>query len=1072
MKSLFAAGALALALAGFTAAPAQAAVAPTLSAANSFPVVQGATGPLGDVLLTESAPGQFQVGDVLTYRFSDAGAATLHFATAGTVGGTNGLAGTVAVASSSGTLNDEMKVTITSASSGTFPGVLTLAGLNAAVDGVAVIGAVTVAVTDSNATTPTPSPSTVSDATVISSGTSRAIYGASTTPTILSTTNNQAVGSVTITEPAKDFFKTGDVITFTLRDANGSADTIGLTGAPISSGGSMAVSVSGSSGSAVQVNDTSFAVNIVSQDPSNGSTSTLTVSNIAVNTAQAPLGPVTLSAVVTTGAGAGSELIAPGRVTVANVGGNTSTTSVSRPVLAANTANQAAGNLSISLAAGSLLHADTFSLTLQTPGVVFNATNPPLATVTSGGLTLTNAGSTLNQTGTTATWTVQNGNLTASTITVGPIYYDVANTVASGTSVSVLASGASGSAFTPQVVTNAVISPVDPVGTFAAVQPLPVVNVAPFTGANVTYTESSTGSTPAGSSIVLLSPYATQIAAFRTTFASVPTVSAATNGMTLGTPTVNSSALVVNTPDGPITAPAQTLVSIPVTAGSSSGPASFTISGITFKLGTLVAPGALTVSGVVRSAGGVSLDGNQVVDFIDTYNLGTSTATTPPNVTFTETPAALTGDNNADFAFVSDQGETTFACALDAHVISLKCPSPISLPSLTDGTHSFTVQGFNASQIASAPVTFTWTIDHTPPTATATFPTDLVSPINVVFSKPVTNVSVSTVTLANTPAGLVPAVPLTATLTCSSDTVPAEACSQTGSYTTLAIQPSAPLVPGEQYVVTLNPEGVSPQIQDAAGNVLASVALPFTAQQSVQDGAVGTTATWKSVNNAGANGGSYVTSHEKGATATFTFSGTGVIWQTVTGPNQGQAIVSIDGVAQPTVNNYTKTVHYKVQRSITGLVDGPHTLKIVVRGLKGASTATDSLVSIDAFVVNAVVSQQTAATYAWKTVAAAGANGGTYAIEDLTGASYSVTFRGTSVRWYTVYGPAMGKANLYVDGVLKGTFSHYAKALTYGKAHAVTGLLDGVHTVKIVVLGSKVTAATGTGIAVDRIVAS
>jgi hypothetical protein len=123
-------------------------------------------------------------------------------------------------------------------------------------------------------------------------------------------------GDLTITEPAKIFSKTGDVLTFTVRDSLGCGDTVGLARPPTASGGGMLVSVTGLSGGPVQPNDTGFNVSIDQQDPSNGSASTLQISNLVFNTGQAPVGQVTISAAVTTGAS--TEHIYPGRV--ANAG--------------------------------------------------------------------------------------------------------------------------------------------------------------------------------------------------------------------------------------------------------------------------------------------------------------------------------------------------------------------------------------------------------------------------------------------------------------------------------------------------------------------------------------------------------------------------------------------------------------------------------------------------------------------------------------------------------------------------------------------------------------------------------
>ena len=82
--------------------------------------------------------------------------------------------------------------------------------------------------------------------------------------------------------------------------------------------------------------------------------------------------------------------------------------------------------------------------------------------------------------------------------------------------------------------------------------------------------------------------------------------------------------------------------------------------------------------------------------------------------------------------------------------------------------------------------------------------------------------------------------------------------------------------------------------------------------------------------------------------------------------------------------------------------------------------------------------------------------------------SVTFTFRGTAVRWYTVLGPAQGKANVYLDGTLKGTFDNYATSTTYNAARTFTGLSDAVHTISIRPLGTKQAASSGTLISVDR----
>ncbi|HMC70238.1 MAG TPA: hypothetical protein VKJ07_13870 [Mycobacteriales bacterium] len=109
-----------------------------------------------------------------------------------------------------------------------------------------------------------------------------------------------------------------------------------------------------------------------------------------------------------------------------------------------------------------------------------------------------------------------------------------------------------------------------------------------------------------------------------------------------------------------------------------------------------------------------------------------------------------------------------------------------------------------------------------------------------------------------------------------------------------------------------------------------------------------------------------------------------------------------------------------------------------------------------------------AARYAWKTVTDASANGGSYTVEHLAGASASFSFTGTDVSWITLDGPAQGEANVYIDGTLKGTFNQYAATPSYNVTHAFTGLSAGAHAITITALGAKgSTSGIDTQVAVD-----
>jgi len=1044
------------------------AVAPALSlaAVNNLTALPGTTAAFGDLAVTEDAAGRLKVNDTLTFTFRDnATAATVHFGTVGTVGGTNGLAGKAKIASSSGTLLDQMIVTVTAASTGAFPGVLTLAGLNPALDAGTAVGAVKVTVTHvstagnqlTNAVAP-------ADATVISSGTPKAVYKQQSTPPVEQTGTYQAVGNVVISEPFKSFFAGGDVITFTVRDANGSTDTVGLASTPVAIGGSMQVSVRGATTDAVQVNDTSFKVVVDAPDPSNGSTSAISVTNIYVNTAKAPLGPVTLTAVLTTGAS--STYIVPGRATVAGVGGVTSTTSNGAPTITVGGTAQPAGNVLIAAAAGSLSNGDQITLSIQEPGVTFSTgTKAPIATVAGGDLVLTTAQATLSanadaEANKVATFTIKTGNSRATSIVIGPVFYQVAGSATPGNPVTLATAGSPGSAFVPQNVDNAVLAGTHTVARFTtSAAALTPQAGAPWSGADVTVTPASAGSIPAGSTIHLVSPYATQIAAYRTTFAQLPTVPAVAG---LGAPTLNTSAMVVQTASGAITAPAQTVLSIPVTGT----PAAFTVSGIVYSFGAFVPPGHLVGAGSVVLSGATSAaDGEQYVDLSNAKGLGSVTSTSSvPVVYFTQAPQGSTTATEATFTWYSEPTGADFFCTLtntsSGTSASWACTSPLTVGALTSGTWKLSVTP-TLDSVTGVASTVTWTVDHTPPTATA--PTaSATGVLGVTFSEPVLGAGslswIDTVTAAVVP-GL---------LSCKKATA-AVACNSAGGVTAATLTPSTPLIPGARYSVAV---GYAPNtVTDLAGTPLNPVTLTTRAPLVVEETSLPAVPAWRKVTTTSASGGSYAVARLGGATLSYTFTGTSATWYAVRGPSFGWADVYVDNVWKKSVNTYATSTGYNVLGySVSGLPNAKHTLMVKVRGTKGSTSALDTLVAVDRF--GATQQDGLGTRASWRRVATTYASGGGYAVEELAGAAYTLTFRGASITWRgttSVYG---GKADVYVDGVKRcSAVDTYSSTLVYKKALCtVNGLLGtGNHTVKVVVLGTARTGAKGRQVIVDQL---
>jgi GH25 family lysozyme M1 (1,4-beta-N-acetylmuramidase) len=106
--------------------------------------------------------------------------------------------------------------------------------------------------------------------------------------------------------------------------------------------------------------------------------------------------------------------------------------------------------------------------------------------------------------------------------------------------------------------------------------------------------------------------------------------------------------------------------------------------------------------------------------------------------------------------------------------------------------------------------------------------------------------------------------------------------------------------------------------------------------------------------------------------------------------------------------------------------------------------------------------------YEWRGVGARKAYGASYAVEHLGGAAASYTFTGTRVTWFTVTGPAHGKAAVSIDGRARGTFNQYAPSTEFKVGRTFKGLAPGEHTITVRVLGEKgSTSGTDTQVAID-----
>jgi hypothetical protein len=108
------------------------------------------------------------------------------------------------------------------------------------------------------------------------------------------------------------------------------------------------------------------------------------------------------------------------------------------------------------------------------------------------------------------------------------------------------------------------------------------------------------------------------------------------------------------------------------------------------------------------------------------------------------------------------------------------------------------------------------------------------------------------------------------------------------------------------------------------------------------------TADWSTIPDG--SGGSYRFTTQPLATLTMAFYGTGISWKAFVGPNDGIAVVNIDGNAVRAQDLYATGFGFATF-SYGGLPNAPHILTIFVAGARDASS-TDNVVTVDGITVH------------------------------------------------------------------------------------------------------------------------
>lgn len=231
---------------------------------------------------------------------------------------------------------------------------------------------------------------------------------------------------------------------------------------------------------------------------------------------------------------------------------------------------------------------------------------------------------------------------------------------------------------------------------------------------------------------------------------------------------------------------------------------------------------------------------------------------------------------------------------------------------------------------------------------------------------------------------------------------------------------------------------------------------------------------WRGSRDAGASGGSFRTSRTAGDTATFTFGGPYIAFLARKGPDQGKALVTIDGEVRCECDFYSDSPNSAFVRTFTGLGAGLHRIVVRVLGEKNA-LATDRQVAIDAFVTaNGTIEEDEIGVSlgGWTLESACPAFGGTWRTSAKKEASLGMEFCGDRIAWVYAAGPNKGMARVFIDGADMGLVDQWAPVTEPRTRMPFDHLGEGTHRIEVIVLGRKRAQSGGTSVTHDAFLAN
>ena len=230
----------------------------------------------------------------------------------------------------------------------------------------------------------------------------------------------------------------------------------------------------------------------------------------------------------------------------------------------------------------------------------------------------------------------------------------------------------------------------------------------------------------------------------------------------------------------------------------------------------------------------------------------------------------------------------------------------------------------------------------------------------------------------------------------------------------------------------------------------------------------GTRYSWSIGRRRGAIGGSYRWERRAAASISYRFRGGAVTLFTVKGPRMGKARVEIDGRWVARMDGYARRFRPDVRHRFSDLGGGGHTLTITPLGKKRPMAKGRSVV-VDALRWGGKLHRNPGPeAAAWARVSDPAASEGNYVVSDAPGAEATLSFSGTGLSLRAVFGPARGRAQIWLDGARLRTVDLYAPTRRFVSIRVASDLRHGRHVARVVVLGTRHRASQGVAVTIDR----